>query len=425
MSALKLSSRRLASGGRGGLIAKSAKRAKADPVGPSGQRKTPEKTGRAAWIKSSAGGAPALTHLQLRESCCETMLPAPITLSPEAARRFHRRALLLDDPAPDVGAALAYHGYFQIDPINVCGRMHDLIARNRVAGYREGDLMRHLHGEKTPLAAAQRVAFEHHLPSAHTLVAFPLDAWPHLLAANAARPRRTGAWSGRLTPREREFAPQLLAAITERGPLNSDAFEDDRRAHRGGGSATLAKATLQKLFFHGRLLIAQRGDGNRRVYDLPERVLPLAILRQPAPTKRETARWEAVLKLRQRRLVEGCPLLYCVRSDGPLLDRPPSRAEALLPPLLLAPLDPLIYDRRVTAALWGFNYTWEVYTPPQKRTRGYYALPVLAHLELVGHVDPKADRPARRLRVMGRKVRRGHPVAAVVKELAQFLGLRG
>ena len=70
------------------------------------------------------------------------MPPAPIDVSALAARRFMRRALLLDAPVPSLTDALAHHGYIQIDPINVCGRMHDLIARNRVVGYREGDLMR-------------------------------------------------------------------------------------------------------------------------------------------------------------------------------------------------------------------------------------------------------------------------------------------
>ena len=93
-------------------------------------------------------------------------------------------------------------------------------------------------------------------------------------------------------------------------------------------------------------------------------------------------------------------------------------------PLLLAPLDPLIYDRRVTSALWGFDYTWEAYTPPHKRRRGYYALPVLAGTAIVGHVDPKADRPARRLRIMARAVKRGHKVAHALDQLANWLGLR-
>ena len=83
-----------------------------------------------------------------------------MTVPPPVARRFLRRALLLDAPVPDVGAALAHHGYVQIDPINVCGRMHDLILRPRVAGYREGDLMRHLHGDAKPLPAARRTALK-------------------------------------------------------------------------------------------------------------------------------------------------------------------------------------------------------------------------------------------------------------------------
>src|SRR5690606_12518689 len=78
-------------------------------------------------------------------------VPPALTVTPENARRFMRRALLLDQPVPDVATALAHHGYVQIDPINVCGRMHDLILRNRVSGYREGDLMRHVHGNGAPL----------------------------------------------------------------------------------------------------------------------------------------------------------------------------------------------------------------------------------------------------------------------------------
>lgn len=373
-------------------------------------------------------------------------VPAPIHLSTDHARRFARRAVLLDDPAPDVATALAHHGYVQIDPINVCGRMHDLILRNRVAGYAEGGLMRHLHGAGPAAAPARaRTAFEHHLPTAHTLVALTLDAWPHLQAEMNRRTRRNGSWSGRLSPRQQALAPQLLAEIAARGPLSSEDFANTGRAQSGWGSATQAKATLQKLFFHGRLLIARRGDGNRRFYDLPERVLPRSILQLPEPAAQDTARWEVLLKLRQRRLaclkrselalvadavqplvVAGCPLLHCLASDLPLLDAcgRVGAAAAASPPRLLAPLDPLIYDRRVASTVWGFDYTWEVYTPPAKRRRGYYALPLLAGTEIVGHVDPKADRPAGRLRVVSRSVRRGYQSAPATRELARWLGLR-
>jgi uncharacterized protein YcaQ len=324
--------------------------------------------------------------------------------------------------------------------------MHDLILRNRVRGYREGDLMRHLHGpEAAPHSASARAAFEHHLPDSNVLVAFPLEAWPHLHAAMLARTRHASAWSGKLTPREREFAPHLFAELAARGPLGSDDLHDGRRARRLWGSMTLAKSTLQKLFFHGRLLIARR-DGQRRLYDLPERILPAAVLAAPTPDADETARWLTLLKLRQRRLVplkrdelrlvadlvqavaiDGCPPLHCLRSDVTLFERLDSlRSNAAngAGPRLIAPLDPLIYDRRLTAALWNFAYTWEVYTPPHKRVRGYYALPVLAGTELIGHIDPKADRARKKLIVVSRRVRRGHSVAPAVRELAQWLGLK-
>jgi uncharacterized protein len=393
----------------------------------------------------------ALFFPEVRAESGAVSSPAPVVVSRAAARRFMRRALNLNTPLPEIDAALRYHGYIQIDPINICGRMHDLILRQRVAAYQEGDLMRHLHGaETTPLAAERRVAFEHHVPGTGILVAFPLEAWPHLLHAMRGWSLGRGAWAGKLTPREETLAQHLLSEIQVRGPLGSEDFDDPRRARRVWGAAKLVKATLQKLFFHGRLLISQRVN-NRRRYDLPERVLPAAVLAQGEPPAAETARWRVRLKLRQRRLalltreelrivsdavqavaIEGCPPVYCLREDAPLLEaeaaggdgRGPSSGELPTKPRLLAPLDPLIYDRRLTAALWDFDYTWEAYTPPRKRVRGYYALPVLVGTEIVGHVDPKADRAQRKLQIISRRIRRGQAVAPTLREFAQWLGLR-
>ncbi len=372
-------------------------------------------------------------------------MSSALAISTLTARRFARRAVGLDEPFPDIGSALNHHGYVQIDPINVCGRMHDLILRNRVHGYQLGGLMRHLHGEDAPLAAESRTAFEHHLPDSAVLTAFPLDAWPHLLGAMHLRTQRDSAWSGRLTPDERGLAKRILADLAARGPLSSSHIADNRRSGPGvWGVATLAKSTLQKLFFHGRVLIARR-DGNRRLYDLPERVLPAATLALRGHPAAETARWLALMKLRQRRLVTlkreelrlvaddvqaitltdaDAPTLYLLREDLPLLESCAVGNFSPTSALLLAPLDPLIYDRRVTSALWNFNYTWEVYTPLHKRVRGYYALPVLSGHELVGHIDPKADTKAKTLEIVSRSVRRGHSVAPAVKSLASFLELR-
>jgi uncharacterized protein YcaQ len=342
-----------------------------------------------------------------------------------------------------VGEAIAYHGYIQIDPINICGRMHDHILRNRVAGYREGGLMRHLHETKdgARLPAEKRTAFEHHLPHKGILVALPLEAWPHLQAGMRVRARHASPWSGRLTARERDFEKQIFDALASGGPVGPEDFADDRKPRRGAwGSATLAKSTLQKLFFHGRLLIAAR-KANRRLYDLCERVLPASVLAGRERTPEETARWAALTRLKQHRLValkrselalvgdlvepvaiDGCPVLHCLSADLHLFDD----GAGPVPdpgPMLLAPLDPMIYDRRVTLHLWGFDYTWEVYVPESKRKRGYYALPVLAGEELVGHVDLRADREKGRLAVVSRRVAGRHRTAPAVRNLAGFIGL--
>lgn len=343
----------------------------------------------------------------------------------------------LDEPFPDVASALSNHGYVQIDPINICGRMHDLILRNRVAGYREGDLHRYVHSPARP-------GFEHYLPEAGILVAFPVSAWPYLASLIRPRKLKRGAYGRKLSPKSELLAQHILAEIARRGPITSDDIEHEGRSRTAWGThGRLVKNILEILFVHGRVLITQR-KGFRRVYDLPERVLPPEVLNAPALPSTEIARWLVLTRLRQRRLVTlkksdldrvadavqpvaiaGCPRLYCLREEAPLLEAAASDTSVVdLEPRLLAPLDPLVYDRKVTAGVWGFNYTWEVYTPQHKRVRGYYALPVLAGTELIGHVDPKADRPKRKLIVVSRRVRRGYKVAPAVRGFAQWLGLK-
>jgi uncharacterized protein YcaQ len=365
----------------------------------------------------------------------------PRLLEAAAARAFVRRATGFDGAFADVASALAHLGFVQMDPINVCGRMHDHVLRHRVRDYAEGDLVRHAHPD-----AGARSAFEHFLPGQGILATFPLEAWRFIQPTACQRATSDRGYRGKLSAPERKLARWILAEIEQRGALASDEFEHDARATCGWGTnARAVKVLLEKLFAHGEVLIGQR-RAFRRVYDLPQRVLPAEVLAAPAAGAQEVQRYRVLARLRQRRLVrlagadaalvadvvlpitvDGCPRLWCLRTDEALLDADPlpanTGAEFALP-RLIAPLDPLIYDRILAARLWQFDYTWEVYTPPAKRTRGYYALPLLAGCEIVGHVDPKADRAARKLRVVGRSVRRGHASAEAVRELARFLGLK-
>lgn len=363
-----------------------------------------------------------------------------VAITVRQAREFLLRTLGLQKPFANVAQALEKMGYVQMDPINVCGRMHDLILRNRVANYREGDLLNHAY-QKSP--ARGRVAFEHYLPNLGILVTFPVDAWPFLIRHMDLRSRHRSGYTGKLSSAEEQVARHILAELTDRGPLTSNDIEHDGRVKSAWGApGRLVKVVLQKMFAHGRVLIADRRNF-RRVYDLPERVMPHAQLKLKPPPARETERWLILQKLKQRRLVtlrrqdvslvddlvqcveiSGVTTVYCLKADAHLLNATDGDSRTNSRPRLLAPLDPLIYDRKLTSRLWDFDYTWEVYTPPQKRTRGYYALPLLAGLELVGHVDPKAERKQKKLQVSKSKVRRGHKATPAIKELASFLGLK-
>jgi uncharacterized protein YcaQ len=51
---------------------------------------------------------------------------------------------------------------------------------------------------------------------------------------------------------------------------------------------------------------------------------------------------------------------------------------------LLAPFDPIVWDRRRFELLWGWAYRFEAYTPAAKRQMGHYALPLLWGEDVIG-----------------------------------------
>ena len=93
---------------------------------------------------------------------------------------------------------------------------------------------------------------------------------------------------------------------------------------------------------------------------------------------------------------------------------------------MLSPFDNLIADRRRTLELFGFDYTIEIYVPAARRRRGYYAMPILVGDRLLGTVDPRLDRAAKRLAINRVVMEPGAtftpPMERAVKDLARFVG---
>jgi hypothetical protein len=101
--------------------------------------------------------------------------------------------------------------------------------------------------------------------------------------------------------------------------------------------------------------------------------------------------------------VEGLRGVRYLPADEQLALRSALTAPAEADPhvAFIAPLDPLLSDRRLMRDLWSFDYIWEVYVPEPKRRWGYYVLPILFGDRLVGRFEPRVDRHSRTLRVLG------------------------
>jgi hypothetical protein len=98
--------------------------------------------------------------------------------------------------------------------------------------------------------------------------------------------------------------------------------------------------------------------------------------------------------------VDGDPARwYALASDLPALARAGRRRAAARGTALLSPFDSFLWHRGRVRRLFGFDYRIEVYTPGSDRVHGYYSLPIFHDGQLIGRLDPKLHREARRLEV--------------------------
>ncbi|TGX54984.1 winged helix-turn-helix domain-containing protein [Sphingomonas gei] len=311
--------------------------------------------------------------------------------------------------------ALDRLGLFQIDSVNVVTRAHYLPAFSRLGSYDRTLLERAAWGPKS-----QRRLFEYW---AHEASLLPLDLHP-LLRWRMARAERgeIGYQSlKRFAAEHRPEAQAILDRIAAEGPMTAAAFENGS-SKSGWWEWSHTKHALEWLFWSGRITTATRRGSFARVYDLPERVLPRAILDLPTPDAASAQRALIERSARALGIATAADLrdYYRLKPDeadhaiaaqaeiGTLI---PVRVEgwsqkawmhhAVAPPrpvrgaALLAPFDPLVWERSRAERLFGFRYRIEIYVPQDKRTHGYYVLPFLMDEALVARVDLKADRQAR------------------------------
>ena len=339
-------------------------------------------------------------------------------------------------------------GVIQIDSVNVVSRTHYLPAFSRLGAYPREMLEDIAWGAKRPL-------FEYwaHEASLLPLASQPLVRWRMNDALEGV-----GAWKGiaRFLRERRDFVDRALDEIGARGAMSASELEIGTQGAGGWWGWSEGKRAVEGLFWTGELTTATRRGTFERVYDLPHRVLPKAIVETPTPPRSEAqrqilmiaARAMGVATLRDLRdyfrmgvedtrarvgeLVEAGALLPVTVQgwrEPAFLDptvRRPRRIEATA---LLSPFDNLIWFRERTERMFGVRIRLEIYTPAEKRTHGYYVLPFLEGDAITARVDLKADR---KLSVLIVQASHAEPwanadtpgrLAAELKLMAGWLGL--
>ncbi|MDB5695055.1 MAG: winged helix-turn-helix protein [Sphingomonas bacterium] len=351
--------------------------------------------------------------------------------------------------AADLRRTIGRTQLHQIDSVNVLARAHYLPAFSRLGAYDIALLDRAAWGHRR-----ERRLFEYW---AHEASLLPLELHPLLRWRMAEADQGSIGWASlrAYAGERRPEAMALLKRIREDGPLAASDVEQ-RTTPGGWWTWSEAKRQLEWLFWAGHVTTATRRGSFERVYDLTERIIPAAVL--ALPTLSPADAHKALVERSARALgiatepelrdyfrlkpAQSAAAVAALVADGVLLPttvpgwsdraflhrdaRRPRRLEARA---LLAPFDPLVWERTRTERLFGFRYRLEIYTPADRRVHGYYVLPFLLGDRLVARADLKADRQAGHLLVQQVTVEHGAPgetmreLAAELDAIAMWLGL--
>lgn len=345
-------------------------------------------------------------------------------------------------------------GVLQVDSVNVLQRAHYMPLYSRMGPY-DVDLLRRA-AERRPRRVVEYWA--------HVQALMPVDLWPLMQHRMAKYRTERGKWG---FTADADLEPRVLSAVRDRGPVTARDLEVEfstgpRTKEHWGWNWSESRKVLDYLYLVGDVAIAGRTSQFEVLYDVPERVLPAAVLAAPTPTPQEAVT-ELVRRAARSHGVASGPCLadyYRLRLQ-PASGTPSAKVaidvlvesgeltpvavqgwkrqaylhrDARLPRkvtarTLLSPFDPVVWERARAEALFDFFYRIEIYVPPEKRLHGYYVLPFLLGDRLVARVDLKADRATRTLLVPGAFAEEGAPaetaeeLAVELWRLAGWLGL--
>lgn len=356
-----------------------------------------------------------------------------LAISADDARRFLvARHLLapareIDGGVDGVLQVFKRLGSIQFDPLAVAGRNHDLVLHARVADY-------------DPAWCEQLLYERRELFEAYNkgLSLLPTSELPWFRVSWRIEDR----YESELLAEHAEFAKQVLERIRVEGPLSTLDFERGPSVDWWWAPTNKVRAVLETFAVGGVLGLARR-EGNRRYYDFIERLFPPELLAFEVPEREQLlhkllSRFRAHgllgtggsgeiwfgtgpakpnpqkpeelsrAQLRDQLIEDGAIVPVTVEGERGMRFVLAEELEQLAAPpeppasvAFLAPLDPLVWDRKLLGTLFGFEYVWEVYVPQAKRRWGYYVLPILFRDRLVGRIEPRIERADGEVRVLG------------------------
>lgn len=383
----------------------------------------------------------------------------PPTIAKEQARRFLLKKHGLLGATPFVGkegivAYVRQAGCVQYDPVDVCGKSHELALLNRVKGFSK-ELLRQLLYE-------DRILMDFWDKNMSLVLT---EHWPYFEPVREAYRRDL---------RSREaidaVAQKVRDYLRRHGHASSQELPLEGKADWYWSSTALSRAALEGLYFRGELVVHHK-KGSVKSYALAQDHLPRELLAAPNPcqTPADQHAWQALRRIgavgmlwnrasdawlgiggftsqareaafaRLQRegaiipmQVEGLPVpLYLRQEDEALLASCQKPYTGKKQARFLAPLDCLMWDRKLIQALFGFTYKWEIYNPAAQRRFSYYVLPVLYGQRFAGRIEPLCDRKAGTLIMRRFWAEEGFPITGPFREavgeqarrLADFHGL--
>lgn len=342
-------------------------------------------------------------------------------------------------------------GCLQYDPIDICGKNAELVLQSRIRGFSKNMLEELLYEDRLLMDYPDK-----------NLAIISIEDWPYF-----ERYRQAARQHAESYPQMETLTRQVRDYIQQVGPVSSNELnalqlEGDftwRSAIHWSSGNNVSRSVLEQMYSTGELVIHHK-KGTRKYYDLAEKHIQSDLLHAPEPLLDELDhhKWRVLrrigavgllwnrasdawlniwgLKTEQRNrafhelLLEDRIIaveveqikerLYCRTEDLPMIEHILQNPELQERCEFIAPLDNLMWDRKLIYALFEFDYKWEIYTPALKRKFGYYVLPLLYGDRLIGRAEIIVERKSGRLVVKHVWYEKGmqptEELVAVVKE---------